>query len=46
VIEIKLHPNSMNMKDGFCQNKSWKPLIWSLRITGSILIIMMNYSLH
>jgi hypothetical protein len=28
---IELHPNNMNMEDGFCLNKSWKPPICSLR---------------
>jgi hypothetical protein len=30
-IEIELHPNNMNREVGFCLNKSWKPLICSLK---------------
>jgi hypothetical protein len=30
-IEIELHPNNMNKKTGFCLNKSWKPIICSLK---------------
>jgi hypothetical protein len=30
-IEIKLHPNNMNKETGFCLNKSWKPIICSLK---------------
>jgi hypothetical protein len=29
VTEIELHPKIMNMEDGFCLSKSWKPLICS-----------------
>jgi hypothetical protein len=31
MIEIELHPNSINTKDGFSLNRSWKPLICNLR---------------
>jgi hypothetical protein len=31
VIEIELHPNKINMEDGFSLSKSWKPLIRDLR---------------
>jgi hypothetical protein len=30
-IEIELHPNNMNKETGFCLNKSWKPIICSLK---------------
>jgi hypothetical protein len=29
--EIELHTNNMNRENGFCQNKSWKSLICSLK---------------
>jgi hypothetical protein len=32
-IEIELHPNNMNKETGFCLNKSWRPLICSLKKT-------------
>jgi hypothetical protein len=32
-IEIVLHQNNMNKEAGFCLNKSWKPLICSLKKT-------------
>jgi hypothetical protein len=34
VIEIELHPYSINRKGGFCLSKSWKPLISSLKFLG------------
>jgi hypothetical protein len=30
-IEIELHPDSMNRKEGFSLSKSWKPLLQSLK---------------
>jgi predicted GIY-YIG superfamily endonuclease len=30
-IEIELHLNNMNKETGFCLNKSWKPIICSLK---------------
>jgi hypothetical protein len=32
-IDIELHPNNMKKETGFCLNKSWKPLICSLKKT-------------
>jgi hypothetical protein len=29
--EVELRRNSMNREDGVCQNKSWKPLTWSMK---------------
>jgi hypothetical protein len=34
-IEIELHRNNMNREVGFCLNKSWKPLICSLKKTDT-----------
>jgi hypothetical protein len=31
VIEIELHPYNINREGGFCLDKSWKPLISSLK---------------
>jgi hypothetical protein len=33
-IEIELHPYNINREGGFCLNKSWKPLIGSLKLSG------------
>jgi hypothetical protein len=30
-IQIELHPNNMNRKDGTCLSQSWKLLIYSLK---------------
>jgi hypothetical protein len=32
VIEIELHPYSINREGGFCLSKSWKPPIGSLNL--------------
>jgi hypothetical protein len=32
VIEVELYPNNMNREDGFCQSRSWKPLIHSFKV--------------
>jgi hypothetical protein len=33
-IEIELHPYNLNGEGGLCFNKSWKPLIGSLKLSG------------
>jgi hypothetical protein len=33
--DIELWPNNMNSEDGFCQSKSFKPLICSLKNQGN-----------
>jgi hypothetical protein len=34
-IEIDLHPYNINREGGFCLSKSWKPLIGSLKTSGT-----------
>jgi hypothetical protein len=31
IMEIDLHPNTMNKKGGFSLHKAWKPPIYSLK---------------
>jgi hypothetical protein len=33
-IEIELHTYNINREGDFCLNKSWKPLIGSLKLSG------------
>jgi hypothetical protein len=33
-IEIEIHPYNINREAGFCLNKSWKPVIGSLKFSG------------